>query len=299
MARRLPRRRAPAASAAPREDAPTRACRASGAARRRRCTAATRTTTCSSRPTHWDEVTRRVVLERVRARVPPDPLLRRRRGRRRCGAFCDVVLAQDARAADPGARRWSTRKLYDGEARRLPLRRHARRPARPGGWWRAASTRRRASARADASPPPTQRAARRDRRRLRRRRAAAACGRRSPVAKAWEVVMRTCSRRLLLAPLGMERDRLRRPRLPARLHAPRRRQASASPTSAGGGRPRRAIRSEACGGGGCRETRRHALRGSRSPARQRLRLPARPRSPRRPRPRDDGALPTTTRRSTC
>ena len=52
---------------------------------------------------------------------------------------------------------------------------------------------------------------------------------------------------VLLAPLGVERDRLRRPRLPARLHAPGPGRAS-SPTRARRSAAR--TRSGPCGGGG-------------------------------------------------
>ena len=80
--------------------APTRAsCRASGAARRRRCTAATPTTTASSNVEHWDDLTRRVVVDRVE-RVPELRFFSDAEAATLV-AFCDVVLAQDAEPRIP------------------------------------------------------------------------------------------------------------------------------------------------------------------------------------------------------
>ena len=81
-------------------------------------------------------------------------------------------------------------------------------------------------------------------------------------AKAWGVVMRGVLAAVLLPPLGMERDRLRRPGLPPRLHAPGS-GTSASPTR--GRRSEARIRSGRCGGGGCREAAAHAAKGGLGP----------------------------------
>ena len=62
--------RAPRPPAEPRQAGPGGAAAAAQRHRRRSCTAAIPTTTCSRRRTHWDEVTRRVVRDRV-DRVPP------------------------------------------------------------------------------------------------------------------------------------------------------------------------------------------------------------------------------------
>ena len=89
---------------------------------------------------HWDEVTRKVVLDRVE-NVPPIALLRPRRG-----GDAEGVLRRRARAgrraADPGAllRR---REAARGQARRLPLLRHARRRRDVAARRAAGSTRRR------------------------------------------------------------------------------------------------------------------------------------------------------------
>ena len=175
------------------------------------------------------------------------------------------------------------------------------RTRRPGGSSPPASTRRRAG-RSPISTPTT-RADLVDALRGRRARRAAS-GSALPCAQGVGRRDARRPRRLLLAPLGVERDRLRRPRVPARLHAPGR-SASASPTRRA--RWARRIRSRRSRGRACDErgrgrtaigagrdpARRLRLlaKGSVGPSRQRLALPARPAPARAAEPAADGALP--------
>ena len=172
---------------------------------------------------HWDEVTRRVVIERVDD-VPAIRFFTPQRGRdaRR------VLRHRDGagpRAADPGAEH-GRREAVRGNARRLPLRRHA------GGretWRRVARgsrRRRRQHGPVDFALP---------RQTLQDVVIQAFCGRNAArrglgrTAAVSRVERRDARRaeRVLLAPVGVERDRLRRPGVSARLRAPRRRAARA------------------------------------------------------------------------
>ena len=79
----------------------------------------------------WDDATRKVVFARLEPPGPlrfftaaEEPTLR---------AFCDTVMAQDARAARPG-RRGRRRQARRRPARRLPVRGTCRTTATPGGW---------------------------------------------------------------------------------------------------------------------------------------------------------------------
>jgi hypothetical protein len=77
---------------------------------------------------HWDEVTRRVVLDRV-AKVPPIRFFDEREAAT-LGAFCDTVLAQDSEPRVPVLAMVDA-KLHD---RQLDGYRHADMPPDPGTW---------------------------------------------------------------------------------------------------------------------------------------------------------------------
>ena len=180
----------------------------------------------------------------MHGRYPDYDVLERRRplGRGDPRAWCSTASsdvppvrfftdAGGARAAAPSATSCSPRTREpripvhgDGRrqaprrpARRLPLRTTCPTTPRPGGWSlrgldEAAPARRGFAAAGDAARHEHRRGAS----------PTASCGGawdELPVAHAWSVVMRGVLVGVLLAPLGMERDRLRRPRLPARVHA--------------------------------------------------------------------------------
>ena len=184
---------------------------------------------------NWDEATRRVVEARLQHAGPlrffsaqEEPTLR---------AFCDVATAQDTEPRVPVA------EMVDDKlaAGRLDGFRYADMPRDPDTWRLVLrgldETARRATA-ADASPRVTPRRARRS-------------SRRSPRAQlsggAWDELERQPGvvgvhagdpGRVLLTPVGVERDRLRGPGLPAGLHAPRSGRARSSRTSARAPPPR-------------------------------------------------------------
>ena len=62
---------------------------------------------------HWDEVTRRLVLERVE-QTAADPLLHRPPRRHTLGVFCDLVMAQDREPKIPVLNMVDA-KLFAGE----------------------------------------------------------------------------------------------------------------------------------------------------------------------------------------
>ena len=171
---------------------------------------------------HWDEVTRRLVLERVE-QTPPIRFFTKPEADT-LGIFCDLVMAQDREPKIPVLNMVDA-KLFAGELDgfryadmpddRETWRRLARRPRRGG----RASTARATSP--GAAPDVQMRVV-----------DALAKGElhgevwdELPPAKTWKVVIARDPQRVLLAPLGLERDRLRRPGLPARLRAPGRRAA--------------------------------------------------------------------------
>jgi hypothetical protein len=82
---------------------------------------------------HWDEVTRRVVLDRVE-RVPPIRFFDDREAAT-LGAFCDTVLAQDREPRIP-VLAMVDEKLYE---HKLDGYRHADMPADPQTWRRVAA----------------------------------------------------------------------------------------------------------------------------------------------------------------
>ena len=159
---------------------------------------------------------------------------------------------------------------------------------RPGAWLRPASTRPRGPGGPTRSPPRTTSSAARSVADFADGELTGGVWEEISCAKAWGVVMRGVLVAVLLPSLGMERDRLRRPGLPARLHAPGPGRARAL---RGGGGRRRGSGPGRCGGGGCREAAAHAAQGRPRAGRQRLPLPARSPSPRDPGPRRDGLLP--------
>jgi hypothetical protein len=77
---------------------------------------------------HWDEATRRVVLDRVE-RVPPIRFFDEREAAT-LGAFCDVVMAQDAEPRIP-VLAMVDEKLFEGRAEGY---RHADMPPDPQAW---------------------------------------------------------------------------------------------------------------------------------------------------------------------
>ena len=174
---------------------------------------------------HWDEVTRRVVLDRVE-NVPPIRFFTAEEAAT-LKAFCDVVTAQDAEPRIP-VLSYIDEKLYAGRRATAGSTSTCRTTTRYGG----------------AIARGLDDEARSRSLRLVRRRAARGPGRhRAAVLEgelhggAWDdaerragVQGRDALRRagVLLAPVGLERDRLRRPRLPARLRARSARRTSAS-----------------------------------------------------------------------
>ncbi len=164
-----------------------RSCPASATASRRRCTAATPTTTCSTRPTTgtrsrggWCSS---ASSRSRRCASSPDAEART------LGAFCDLRDGPGPRAEDPGAEH-GRRQAVRRQARRLPLRRHARRPRDLAPGRRRASTRRPPARREDFAGAPHEVQhdvvqAFSDGRASRRR-----CGTSCRRTQAWSVVMR-------------------------------------------------------------------------------------------------------------
>ena len=101
------------------------ACRASGAGSPRRCTAATRTTTCSPAPATGTRRRAATVLARVE-HVPPRRFFDADEFACLC-AFCDVVLAQDAEPRIP-VMSFVDAKLHDGRLDGFQHVGNARRP---------------------------------------------------------------------------------------------------------------------------------------------------------------------------
>ena len=181
---------------------------------------------------HWDEVTRR-----RRAR-PRRATCRRsasstsaRRGRWR-------VLRPPARRRTPsrGSRcSLRRREALREQGRRLPVLRPAGRPGDLAARSRAGSTRRRAARGRDVVRRAHRARAARDLPPLREGRArTAAPGRRSTSRAPSSVVDARHLRGVLLAPVGVERDRLRRAGVPARLRARSAARSSAASGALGG-----------------------------------------------------------------
>ena len=237
----------------------------------------------------WDEATRKVVLARL---DPPGPLrFFTAEEEPTLRAFCDTVAGPGR--ASRGCRwpRRSTTSWPPGgsTATSTPT---CPTTATPGGWCCAASTTPRSQAYRCAFADCTAEQRENDRRRVR----AGTAGRR-PVGRAERharVVGGDARRagRVLLPPVGVERDRLRRSGLPARVHAARR-------PANGRGRRARAVRATAARTDGDPVRGRDAsmgdlLRGraqgrGRS-ARQRLPVPARRALPRPARRGDHAPL---------
>ena len=187
--------------------------RVSGAVRPRRCMAATPTTTFLTNRRHWDRSTRGVVSSASTCAVAA--LLHRAE----CdclSAFCDVVLAQDSDPRIPVVS-FVDAKLHAGGSMATSTS-HARRsrhlasggPRTRRGRAKGAApnaSRRRGPVRVRWSPTSPRRAHGRGL---------------GPTAAetAWTVVMRSALAAFYSHPVGMERDRLRRPGVPARLHPP-------------------------------------------------------------------------------
>ena len=168
---------------------------------------------------HWDPVTRELV-DRARRRRPAAAVLHRATRRPTLRRVLRRRSRPGLRAADPGARD-DRREAARRRARRLPATRTCPTTATPGGWSPRARRRRRQAARSL--------------RRLRHRApqrawsAGFADGEldggsgtldRAPRPGAWSCAR--CLAGVLLASVGVERDRLRRAGLPARLRPPRR-----------------------------------------------------------------------------
>ena len=245
---RLPRGAA-SAEAARRRDPPTRAsCRASAAGRRPQMHGRYPDYDVPrAAPAHWDELDARGSCSTGSSNVPPIALLHARRG----GDARRVLRRRDSpRTREPRipVLAFVDEKLAAGE---LDGYRYADMPDDRETWRLVAARPRRGRARARRSTR-SRRAARAPARRSSTRFAAGELarrrlGRRSTSRTAWSVVMRDVLRGVLLAPVGLERDRLRRPGLPARLRAARRRHCSEPWEGAGGarrrsGRRRRATR---------------------------------------------------------
>ena len=161
------------------------ACRASAAGSRRRCTAATPTTTCSPDAGHWDPVDPRRRAARASSDVPAAAVLHAARVRAACARS---ATSCSPRTPSRGSRCSSfvDAKLARRAARRLPARGHARRPRDLAAGRPAASTRPPARTAPSASRSADEPMQRRDRRRLRRRRARrAASGTSCRARRAW------------------------------------------------------------------------------------------------------------------
>ena len=252
------------------------------------------------RRAHWDEVTRELVARARRAACRASGSSPPTRSRT-LGAFCDVVLAQDAEPRIPVLeyRRREAVRRASSTATGTPT---CPTTARPGAWSRAGLDE---AARGRGAPTSFAGARTSD--------AATRSSRASPTASCtagvWDelpcstgVERSSCARvlaRVLLASVGVERDRLRRPGLPARATC------ASAPARARALRGRRrssaTIRSE---------RRRRAGTGRETPLRTLLKGALGPRDndsrflldaapPRRSRPRRDGRATATTTRSTC
>ena len=244
----------------------------------------------------WDAATRKIVLARARA-ARSAALLHRRRRSRRCARSATSCSPRTREPRIPVAEMVDA-KLADG---RLDGYRYADMPRRPrhlAAWCCAGSTTPRGRRYAVPASPSAAAEQRED--------VVGEFADGRLVGGPWEelnvdagVVGGDARRagRVLLPPVGVERDRLRRPRLPARLHAPGR----AGPPGPSGrepfetpGRDRDADAARRGRADGHLLARRAQGRGR--PARQRLPLPARRAlagtCPARPR---CAATPTTTR----
>ena len=246
-----------------------------------------------SQTSHWDEVTR-ARRPRPRRERPADPSSSRTPRRARSTRSATSSPRRTTSRASPCSTT-STRSCRRGSATAgatstCPT------TTSSGGSSRAGSTSRR------PTTPTTRSRTRRSRRRSgsctasRKATCTAACG--STVNLVARVLGPHALRRagVLLASVGVERDRLRRPRLPARLRrvrlaAPRRGGELGGATSR-----RTTTRCATCASGGSIDARQGQPRDA---ARQRLGVPARPAQARPPEPRPHGALPATRRRSTC
>ena len=177
---------------------------------------------------HWDEVDARA-CSCACSSVPPVRFFDAREEADAARAFCDVVLP---RTPSRGSRcsRWSTRKLADGE---LDGYRYADMPDDRETWRLVAARARRRRRRGRLRRAPAATAARRSSSASRR----ASCGGLGRAQRRARVVGGDArrARGVLLAPVGVERDRLRRPGLPARLHAPAAGAAGREPHEARGG----------------------------------------------------------------
>jgi hypothetical protein len=164
---------------------------------------------------HWDEATRRAVLARLN---PPALRFFDEVQARSLNAFCDTVLAQDREPRVP-VLAFVDAKLHDG---RLDGFQYADMPADRETWRLVARGLDEAASEHDASSygdaddgdPARGLPGVRGGRAVGRRLGWAAGGPRVGGRDAGG------ARRLLLAPVGVERDRVRWARLPARLHAP-------------------------------------------------------------------------------
>ena len=232
-------RRAPitSPSAVP-ADSPTirTSCPARGEAARRRCTAAIRITTCSMQAGHWDPVTREMVLARVHD-VPEIRFFTACRG----GNTRRAVRRADRpglRAADPGhqlhrrevrARASST----DFSSTDMPDDREAWRLVAQGLDEEAAT--RAGAASFAAADAEAQLAIVGE---FARGTLAGGAWEQLNVKRAFGLVMRVVLAVLLLPPVGLERDRLRRAGLPARLQPLRQPRSAARRARDVGGRAR-------------------------------------------------------------
>ena len=248
----------------------------------------TPTTTCSRNAGHWDPATRRVVLARVDDvpdRCGSSALARRPTLR----AFCDVVLAQDR---SRGSR---SLELVDAKlaAGRLDGYRYADMPDDRETWRlvaRAGWTSRRCSGAPTsfAACAPSD-AGRRSSATSPRATGGGAVGQLT-VERAWSVVHARRAGGVLLPSVGVERDRLRRPGLPAGLHAARRpanRRARAVGGPRGATQPIRMRRRHRDGMSAAQQP----AQGRPDAAGQRFGLPARPAHARPAGPATDAPVP--------
>ena len=249
---------------------------------------------------HWDEVTREMVLARVHE-VPEIRFFTAGEAAT-LGALLRPADRPGLRAADP-AHQLHRREVRTRRARRLPVRRHARRPTRPGGWSPAGSTSRpRGRAGAASFAAADRRRPAGDRRGLRggrARRAAPGSSSTSSGPSAW-----SCASSLSCfysPPVGVERDRLRRAGLSARLQPLRQSRAAARRARDVGGtrgaRPRPGVRRARAPP--AMSLRRQSDQGRHPDAQgQRLGVAARPAQARAAEPRPDARATRAANRST-
>ena len=174
-------------------------------------------------PTHWDEVTRGWCSRRV-ATSPPIRFFNAAESRR--SAPSATWCSPRTRSRVSRSSSYIDEKLAEGQLRRLPVRRHARATARPGGCVaRGLDEAARRTGRASfATATPTQRRTRVSKR-SRTGELSGGVWDELPPSRGVEGRDALRAERLLRAPVGVERDRLRRPRLSAGLLASGRRPA--------------------------------------------------------------------------